>query len=486
MHLSLLPLITSTASSAEIRSLWDIPSVRESWTRVTSANGGYLTGNFEVSGLAESDIKDFFNRYLGFEVQEHAVNTMTWTGFVYRMTLELNGVQYIRTLEPDWFHNRVKAYYSNLSVADRNVGNLVYRTAPLRFSDDGQDFSAWETVAGNAAYRIQVANTDGTTSWAYLGASSTVTNPNDTIAVYTDLALTTAGWNDQDPIGPPALTPFAYQVFEIQFEGERYDTTWGEVADSQDTFGTVEYIVSLGGADAAAADALRDRHITEFGYPRTRMSGGIEIIPGVQKRGIRLSVDVAGWVATLFWKYRVWSQTETISNLIIGTTNESEFVDASVQVLGVNTLVSSVDCYPMPQRIGDVIQALVDQGDAAGNAYQWFVYNRILYYEQQPDEPTYFLSNGQLFDNAGTAVIPQLLKPGFLLSVREAPVAPLPLGASIIAEGDVAYVEQVEFTAPNQLRLTLAGQDPTEITATQIQSGTYNPEKAASGMVEMR
>ncbi len=481
MHLRLCPIIPSAAGDTTVRNLWDIPSVRESWTRITSANGGYLTGSFEVSGLAESDIKDFFNRYLGFEVQEHTINTMTWNGFIYRMTLELNGVQYVRTLEPDWFHNRVKVYYSNLSVVDSEQGALAYRTVPLRFSDDAQDFSAWQTVAGNATYRIQVANTDGTTSWAYLGAASTVTNPNDTIAVYQDISLVTPGWNDQDPIGPPLLTPTAYQVFEIQFEGERYDTAWAEELDSETTFGTVEYIISLGGADAIAADALRDRHLTEFGYPRTRMSGGIEIVPGAQRRSVHLTVDVAGFVATLFWTYRGWSQTDTVSDLIIGTAYQSEFVRASTQVIGVNAMITTVDCYPMPQRIGDVIQMLVDQGDAAGNAYQWFVYNRILYYEAQPTEPTYFLSNGQLFDQAGTMVIPQRLKPGFLLRVKEAPVAPLPLGATSVAEGDVAYVEQVEFTAPNILRLTLAGQDNTAIIEGQIQSGTFAPEKSRGG-----
>ena len=480
MHLKLLPHITAPQAEGLVRDLWAIPSVRETWTRITSANGGYLIGSFEISGLAMSDIKDFFNRYLGYEVQEYAYNKMTWNGLVYRMTLELNGVQYVRTLEPDFFHNRVNAYYSNIGVVDTEVGALTYRAAPIRFSDVGQDFSAWETLAGDSVYRIQVANSEGTTSWGYMGASSTFTAANDTIAVYQDIGRATPGWNDTDPALLPSV-PLSYQVLEIEFEGTRYDTTWAEDVDSQGAFGIVEYILSLGGAELAAATALRDRHLTEFGYPRTRMVGGIEIIPGIQRRDVRLTVECAGFVATLFWKYRMTSRTNSVNALIRGTTNLSEFVTASTATVAANALLTTADCYPMPQRLGDLIQMLVDQGDAAGNPYQWGVYDRTLYYEAQPTTPTYFLSNGQLFDAAGTMVIPQMLRPGFLLKAREAPLAPRPLGGAIITEGDVAYVEQVEFSAPNRLRLMLSGESPIDVLSEQIQYGTYTEERVRGG-----
>lgn len=474
MHLKMLTIITDTGTDAGmVRDLFAIPSILETWTRTTTANGGYYTGSFEISGVAESDIVDFFNRYLGHEVQEHTINKMTWNGFIYRMTLEAGGTQYTRTLEPDYFHNRVKCYYSNLEIMDTNQGALTYRIAPLRFSDAGQDFSAWQTLAGNAVYRIQVANTDGTTSWAYLGAASTVINPNDTIAVYQDVAMTTPGWNDQDPIAG-GQTPASYQVIEIEFEGERYQTDWAEVADSEDVFGTVEYILSLGGAEAAAADALRDRHLDEYGYPRTRMSGGIEIVTGTPRRESPvLTVEVAGFVATLFWRYRTTSRTETIRTLLIETTNLSEFVSASTATVDTNTLLSNADCYPMPQRLGDLIQVFVDQGDAAGNPYKWGVYDRTLYYRAQPTASTYTLKDGLLYDLAGTQVIPQLVRPGFLLQTRDAPAGLLPLGGSAFDVTNVAYIEEVEFTMPDRLRLTLSDPNSLGTIGTQIQAGTY-------------
>jgi hypothetical protein len=472
MKLLLRMAITST-DNIVIRNLFDVPSIRNSWTRIISANGGDYSGTFEISAHDGVDVKDFFNRYIGYRVDEYAYRAgRTWSGFIYRMTLEINGVQYTRSLEPDLFHNRVRVYYSNLAVQDTEQGNLVYRTVPFRFSDDAQDFSAWQTLGGDAVYRIQVANDDGTTSWAYLGAASTVTNPNDTIAVYQDIGLTTGGWNDADPIGPPALTPESYQVIAVQFEGERYETTWAEDTDSQDAFGTVEYIVSLGGAQAGAAEALRDRHLEEYGYPQTRMAGGVEITEGQrQNTPARLLVDVAGMVATLFWRYRFTSRTGDLSTLLIETVNQSEFITASTDSVTANTLTTTVDCYPMPQRLGDVVQMLVDQGDAAANPYQWRVLENVLYYEARPTTPTYRLANGQLYDANNMAVIPSLLQPGFLLQTTEAPPGILPYGGANYARPTVAYVEEVEFSAPNKLRLTL--QDPVAIGTldTQISAG---------------
>ena len=481
MHLLLLNNITSTSDTASIRNLWEIPSVRESWTRITSANGGYYSGAFEISGPAESDILDFFNRYLGYEVQEHTINRMTWNGFIYRMTLEINGTQFTRTLEPDYFHNQVLVFYSNLAIEDTDQGVMTYRIAPLRFSDAGQDFSAWETLVGNAMYRIQVANTDNSTSWAYLGASSTVTNPNDTIAVYQDVGLTTPGWNDADPIGPPALTALSYQVIEIQFEGVRYATSWAINTDSVDAFGAVQYIISLGGASLTGAEAIRDRHLTEFGFPRTRMDGGADIIVGQQRNDPpRLSVEVAGFVATLFWQYLTVSATDRIDTLIHWASLSSVFVTNTS--LAVNAMETTADCYPMPQRVGDVIQMLVDQGDAAGNAYQWGVINRTLYYGPQPTTPAYTLSGGRLYDLAGTEVIPQMLLPGVLIQTRDAPAGLLPYGGTGADITNTAYVEEVEFSAPNRLRLTLTDPDPTQVLATQLQSGSYDPTGALQEM----
>jgi hypothetical protein len=125
---------------------------------------------------------------------------------------------------------------------------------------------------------------------------------------------------------------------------------------------------------------------------------------------------------------------------------------------------------------------LVDRGDAAGNAYQWGVFNdRVFYYEAQPTAPAYCIEHGRLLDLGGVPVIPQLLRPGFLLDSRDAPAPVTPAGWPVSSATRVAYVEQVEFSAPDKLRLTLAGQDGTQVISTQIETGSYDPQKVMSG-----
>lgn len=101
-------------------------------------------------------------------------------------------------------------YVSSVAELDQEQGALTYLAGPARFQDDGQDFSAWASAAANASYSLFITNNDGTITSGWLGAASTVTNPNDTIAVYTDQALTTPGWNDTNPAGK---TPESYYVY---------------------------------------------------------------------------------------------------------------------------------------------------------------------------------------------------------------------------------------------------------------------------------
>ena len=147
---------------------------------------------------------------------------------------------------------------------DTNQGALSYSwvkgSTRYTFIDAGQDFSDWDVESGDAVYRINVINTDGSEAWAYLGLIVTlvdteqgnlsytdeggnetftddnqwfdpwrsdyhivVTN-NDTtetwgylgvevsdteIYVYTDVARTLPGWNGTPPGGK---TPSSYEI----------------------------------------------------------------------------------------------------------------------------------------------------------------------------------------------------------------------------------------------------------------------------------
>ena len=96
-------------------------------------------------------------------------------------------------------------------VNDTEQGALSYTTEAGNdtFTDNGQDFNAWAS-----SYRIYVVNSNGTLSWAYLGAT---TVSNTEVYVWTDLARTVRGWNGADPTG---LTPSSYNVMDDNNEIE--------------------------------------------------------------------------------------------------------------------------------------------------------------------------------------------------------------------------------------------------------------------------
>lgn len=103
-------------------------------------------------------------------------------------------------------------YVTVITELDQETGGTMRASwpPPDRFKDEGQDFSQWQTLAGNASYSIFIKNTDDTITSAWCGAAATEVNPNDTILAYQDQALTTAGYNDTAPAGHVPASYFIY------------------------------------------------------------------------------------------------------------------------------------------------------------------------------------------------------------------------------------------------------------------------------------
>lgn len=431
----------------------DVNAIAVGYQRMTKAVGGYFSGSFDIPGsrVQPNELREFFDTWLGCVFKEHTAGIVTWEGMVYAMNLVQGGAEYHISLESDWFHNNVEVVYSNAAVVDTHQGNLSYtdESGDDTFTDDGQDFTAWQTTSGDAAYRIQVANTDGTVSWSYLGAIVAATE----IYVYQDTGLTTSGWNDQDPSG---LTPETYEVIQVSLENSRSTTGLSADSNSQSEYGDMEYIVSLAGASSAAATALRARHITEFSWPRSRFinTGPSEDI---------LVVALAGFWYTTFWRHRRSSETGEASTLISNLVGDTEFVTAGR--ISDNTLEVTADAYPISQRIGDLIERTTAHGDASGNAWRCGVYaNKKLHYEQAPTSAEFFVRDGRLLDKTGQLVMPEFIEPGIL--VRAHSMSRItPPGSAAWGESDTTYVDQVEYTRDDRsVRLSLSGEPFSVIT----------------------
>ena len=440
----------------------DLDSIARNYRRLSRSVGGWYSASFGLQNLPAHQLQSYFNTWIGYVVKESAFGMQAWEGIIYSMQLTLGSAVYEISLQPESWHNNVIAYYSDLAVEDTDQGNLSYtdEAGAETFTDAGQDFTAWQTATAgtDSVYRIQVANTNNTTSWGYLGAIVGITE----IYVFTGPTRATAGWNGQDPTG---LTPEHYEVITVANYGVRRDTGWSANANSVSEYGEMEYLITLSGSQPTPATALRDSHLTEFAWPRARFVG-------VADEPDSLAVTCAGFWSTLFWRYWEHSRTAAASTLVGDLADDGEFTSAGR--IETNALVTTADGFPMPQRIADILEWLTDKGDSSGNIWKCGVYdNRKLVYEQAPTTVDYIWRDGRLLNKAGQAVVPQLLKPGFYVRTESALGAVQPPGTSgIWDDPQVAYVDEVEWSRDDgSLTLSLRNAGPSLIMRRQILAG---------------
>lgn len=93
--------------------LTNFTAVTHNWRRSIRAVGGYWLGSFNLSGIevGRQELLKWYENYLGSHLEETTFGLTSWEGLIYEMTLTLDGVQYRRTLDKEWFHNKVKVLY---------------------------------------------------------------------------------------------------------------------------------------------------------------------------------------------------------------------------------------------------------------------------------------------------------------------------------------------------------------------------------------
>lgn len=421
------------------------------WRRVTRALGGYWLGDFTVTPetMSISSMKDFYDLYIGSSIEERAFGMVSWDGEIYQMDLVQDGILNRRSLDPEDFHNRVQVRYRFPSVEDIEQGALTYNPAADSFQDAGQDFSDWETLAGDAVYEIKVTNNDGTTISAFLGADFTTTNPNDSILVFTDTALTTAGWSSN----PAAKTPISYVVRNVLLHGTAQATTFGENVSSTDLYGDVEYIDVIGESELVAAEALRDRRLVESAFPKSIPVSGFGGGGDKKARGDSLKVFCAGFVYRMNNRFQQTDLPSAAIDAQIATlVGNSEFVTAGR--IETNAMAQLVVASDIPRGIWDIVEDLILLGDSSNNRYVGGVYaDREFRYELAETDVTHYWRGGRLYDKGGAAVEPPLIEPNIMVRTTKSELDVVPPGSSAWGEPSNVWIESVEFRAPNQFRL---------------------------------
>jgi hypothetical protein len=231
---------------------------------------------------------------------------------------------------------------------------------------------------------------------------------------------------------------------------------WSENTDSSAIYGVMEYIYAIGEATSGEAQAKRNKELKDKAWPRSRAVGGTNVAlekPNLSQDG--LYVTTVGFSATLNWRFRETSETDTASSLITTLIGETDFVVAGR--IETNTLSVAVGG---GQRIGDLINKIIGAGDTSDNLWKGGVYaDQKFIYEPIPTAVDYHLREGALLDVAQRHVDLALIDPGFFVRDANAPAGGQPSGTSNIwHDPQISYCDELEYIWPDQLRLKFPGE----------------------------
>jgi len=231
-------------------------------------------------------------------------------------------------------------------------------------------------------------------------------------------------------------------------------TASSENTDSSNIFGESQYIDNIDSTySATAAAAIRDRRLTANAYPRSRASGGLGSASSSDRQDTSLHVICAGYWSSMNRIFRTTDIAAANASTQIGTlVGGSEFVTAGQ--IDTNTLQVPVRAAGNYPRLWDAVEAIIDMGDGSGNRYAGGVYaGRLFNYNTAATTVTHLFRNRRLLDFSGNVMQPSLIKPDIVVDIGGIPGAALPPGGNVWDRGDRAYIEAVEFTAPDQYRL---------------------------------
>lgn len=328
----------------------DLTPHAQGWRRSVNYLRGYNVGSFSIESntMNATDMADLFYRIIGCHIVEKSYGMTTWEGRVQEAHLYLDGVEYVTTLDPQYWHNKVAVYYTS---------SLGYR-----------------------------------------------------------------GYLD-----------------------------WSENTDSSGIYGEMQAIMELSGGTADSAAAIQDRMLAENAWPRTRMVG-----QSGAGQGPSLHVTVAGYWSTLNYRYRTTDEADDADALVSTLVGESEFVTAGT--VDTNTLSVFIQAYNSPRRLGDLIEFVTRQGDASGNIWTCGVYNdQELRYEAAPTTADYIWDGGLRYVN-GERVLPTMAPAGIYVTNTKTPIGwPAPGTSNIWDDRRIAFLEEVEFVAPEGLEVRFAG-----------------------------
>lgn len=205
-----------------------------------------------------------------------------------------------------------------------------------------------------------------------------------------------------------SVTPPAVGVREV--------TAWGDDTDSQNRYGIIERVASIGGANATTAEQIRDTRLADFAEPRTSETDNLQ-----SQSETSVTVECLGYVHRL--KSYVYNSSTT------GLQNASAKLQAvlaadpnsifSTDYSQIATNTTQVGAWENDNRPGwDIVKGVTALGDSSFSRYLFGIYaNRLAYYNAVPTTPKFQRSLGdpgqwlELFGSGGR-LAPWEVEPG--------------------------------------------------------------------------
>ena len=99
----------------------NLDGIFSNWRRTKRAIGGYHTGSFEVTNLGMPQLTDFYNTWIGMKIVENTFGITSYEGIIWQLDLVKNGVNYRRTLNPNYWHNLVQVIHTDLAGDQQTI-----------------------------------------------------------------------------------------------------------------------------------------------------------------------------------------------------------------------------------------------------------------------------------------------------------------------------------------------------------------------------
>jgi len=269
-----------------------------------------------------------------FKTVEGQPNYTLPAGFLKLFLMDKQNRYYVRYTDGTDHFVKFKDYEDIIhenSVQTYDIQQSTLTTSATTIQDTGQDFGDWETSSGDSVYQLRFTDTQGNESWAYLGEASTTTNADDTIAVFTDLARASTGWNGA---GTPSGTASHYRVEKASSADV---PTSFSIRDKQALYSQITGTATSDGDDSAGECTLTD-------------SSGVFITTDYVNKGdiIHNTTDSSDGVVL-----SITSATALVCALFGGTGNDWDKDDAYV-IQPQGRLEIYLD--PPPSDSGDIVR----------------------------------------------------------------------------------------------------------------------------------